>query len=42
MDVRKLIDTVDELKDEYLMPDGRSIALAGITAVVDYFRLHAV
>ena len=31
-----------QLKDEYLMPDGRSIALAGITAVVDYFRLHAV
>ncbi len=37
-----LNDDNGQLKDEYLMPDGRSIALAGITAVVDYFRLHAV
>ena len=37
-----LNDDNGQLKDEYLMPDGRSIALAGITAIVDYFRMHAV
>ena len=37
-----LNDENGQLKDEYLMPDGRSIALAGVTAIVDYFRLHGV
>lgn len=30
------------LSDSYLMPDGRSIAAAGIALVVDYFRFHGV
>ena len=37
-----LNDENGQLRDEYLMPDGRSIALAGVTAVVDYLRMHAV
>ncbi len=28
------------LSDSYLMPDGRSVAAAGIALVVDYFRFH--
>lgn len=30
------------LSDAYLMPDGRSIAAAGIALIVDYFRFHAL
>jgi len=30
------------LSDSYLMPDGRSIAAAGIALIVDYFRMHYV
>ncbi|MDO4990862.1 MAG: SGNH/GDSL hydrolase family protein [Eubacteriales bacterium] len=30
------------LSDAYLMPDGRSIAAAGIAIVVDYFRFHGI
>lgn len=30
------------LSDSYLMPDGRSIAAAGIALIVDYFRFHYI
>lgn len=30
------------LSDSYLMPDGRSVAAAGIALIVDYFRFHGV
>lgn len=30
------------LSDSYLMPDGRSIAAAGIALVIDYFRFHYI
>ena len=30
------------LSDAYLMPDGRSVAAAGIALVVDYFRFHGI
>jgi hypothetical protein len=37
-----LNDESGYLSDSYLMPDGRSIAAAGIALVVDYFRFHSV
>lgn len=37
-----LNDSSGYLSDAYLMPDGRSIAAAGIAIVVDYFRFHGV
>ena len=30
------------LSDAYLMPDGRSVASAGIALIVDYFRFHGL
>ena len=30
------------LSDAYLMPDGRSVAAAGIALIVDYFRFHGL
>ena len=37
-----LNDSNGYLSDAYLMPDGRSIAPAGIAIIVDYFRFHGV
>ena len=37
-----LNDDSGYLSDSYLMPDGRSIASAGIALIVDYFRFHSV
>lgn len=37
-----LNDKEGYLSDAYLMPDGRSIAPAGIAIIVDYFRFHGV
>ena len=42
-DIASLLnDSNGYLSDAYLMPDGRSIAAAGIAIVVDYFRFHGV
>ena len=42
-DIASLLnDSNGYLSDSYLMPDGRSIAAAGIAIVVDYFRFHGV
>ena len=42
-DIASLLnDSNGYLSDAYLMPDGRSIATAGIAIVVDYFRFHGV
>lgn len=35
-------DEYGYLSDAYLMPDGRSIASAGIALIVDYFRFHGI
>lgn len=37
-----LNDEYGFLSDAFLMPDGRSIAAAGIALIVDYFRFHYV
>ncbi len=37
-----LNDDYGFLSDAFLMPDGRSIAAAGIALIVDYFRFHYV
>ncbi len=42
-DIASLLnDSSGYLSDSYLMPDGRSIAAAGIAIVVDYFRTHGI
>ena len=42
-DIASLLnDSNGYLSDAYLMPDGRSIAAAGVAIVVDYFRFHGV
>jgi len=37
-----LNDESGYLSDSYLMPDGRSIAAAGIALIIDYFRFHYI
>ncbi len=42
-DIASLVnDDNGYLSDSYLMPDGRSIAAAGIALIVDFFRFHGI